>query len=426
MDKNGKPQDNEQLKNLQTPLHSTRSLLIWVIIGGIILVFGLLLGMFISKTNLNKQALMTPTPTISGTADISKTAPKRFVQLNRIEAYGSRIPIVTTLLDNVGWVPPSAYQWQDYLLIFDNTTKEIKSHNLKSGETKTIDKIRKSGVGFGTLVWPQVIEKSLYFSFVDYLQEYPIYYLNYPPVGQPKILKDKFESASFTVINGMNFLMGGLGDSCYARTDYSVFDPTTKHSWPTFSSFDGCAYGSRLLDFTKDGKAIMGQRDEDKNEPIEGLGAYMGVYRNIYRIDLKTPDQQEMLLSRDSMPQNVKSVTYFKDEEKIALFGKEIYFFDIANKSLEIVSQAPEEGLLILTFQSLENGKLCAIYTNSKETSKVHQTIEIDIASKTIHKRSESCITAPELMYPTNTAPQTLDEQIRLLDLPANYEIKYE
>src|SRR3990167_5911621 len=385
---------------VQSPRNSTIVLLILTLAA-----IGLLIG--IGSTKLNKT-----TPKIDRQqAVIAKpsAAAGRFVELDRIEPSGSKTPIITTRLDNTDWTPPIVYQWQDYLIIFDKESKEIKSHDLKSGETRVLDTISQWNLQ-EPVIWPQVIEGSQYFSYGGYMNRSPVYYVIYPLIEKPKILKDEFEGAQFMLINGVHFLKGGTGDSCYSREDYSLFDPTTKQSWPTFSSFGGCGFGPHLIDFIKDGKAIMSNRDDDKNDPFQEKGWLLGIYRNIYEIDLKNPSQQRILLSEQAMPQNVKSVQLFEDEGKIALFGNEIYLYDLKNGALETLTKAPEDGLLALTFKTFKDGKLCMAYLREKDTYDQNKFAEVNISAKTISLRSQACETASPTPYISNQNPETLDE----------------
>ena len=175
---------------VQSPRNSTIVLLILTLAA-----IGLLIG--IGSTKLNKT-----TPKIDRQqAVIAKpsAAAGRFVELDRIEPSGSKTPIITTRLDNTDWTPPIVYQWQDYLIIFDKESKEIKSHDLKSGETRVLDTISQWNLQ-EPVIWPQVIEGSQYFSYGGYMNRSPVYYLIYPPIEKPKILKDEFEGAQFITL----------------------------------------------------------------------------------------------------------------------------------------------------------------------------------------------------------------------------------
>ncbi len=398
---------------------SKPSIISWILI--IVLVsLGFVSGLYgFSKPSLKKvTANITPTPT----SKVEKTPvpTKAFSQINRIEKDGKKTPVFVNALRDDGQIGSYIYQWKDYLLIFDFSAKKIAAHNTVTGVSSEIGTITYKEGDFPSLMWPHVIDDSVYFSYGGYLQLYPVFYINHPPTTV-KILKNEFENASVTTIEDSYYLIGGTGDSCFGRGAFSRFDPSTKQSWPTFYSYSGCGEGEQIVAHIAKDRVLMSNRIMDTSEPD---GWFIGLYKDLYEINSTNPASKAYLLTAENMPKNVKSMEYFKNSNKVALFGSEIFLYDLSSKQLESVSKRPEEGFVDLYFKSLNGDILCAEYRTEQESEKTKH-IDINIKTKTITTRTKSCDVPIPTPSPVQKEPQTLQEQIDLLKLPSNYEIIY-
>lgn len=374
--------------------------------------------------NVTKVTQINPTKT---QVPIDKPEVKKtFSSIKRIEKDGKQTTIFKEVYSTNDPIL-SIFQWKDYLMIFDFESAKVVAHNMTTGVSKDISKLafnHERQFGLPRLMWPRVIDDSLYFSYGAYMASYPVFYINYPPVSEPKILIDKFEHAQFATRNDEYYLVGGLGDGCFSRRRFSKFDPKTKQAWPTFTSTEGCGEGSILLDFASDNELVMATRIEDPVKTSQRIWWFLGIYTEVYKIDPKNPAEKKMIIDSATMPKNIKNITFFSDSNKLALIGDDIYVYDINSKKLESIAKKPDTAEINLKFKTLKNNLLCMEYF-SDENGKYRKTFEINIETKTPTDRTQSCDSVKTEQFVFEKTPHTVEEQIKLLKLPSNYEIVY-
>lgn len=379
---------------------------------------------------------ITPTPTME---------PKIFREIVKFDQSGAKVTIVNSVSDEQKKRQViKISQWENYLFIYEVETKRIeqaansyrmlkklyiRTHDLKTGLDYNLGTINADRFD---RVYQKQIGNKLYITLPAFTDEYGLYFVNLPPVDKIIRVTNKGNISNITLIGQNHYLVGGFGDSCFSNTSYNLFYPESNTVFPGFNHFNGCGYGPYVFNFEDSGTILMADRVEEVPDPFQYQGLFYGIFKNIYRIDPKNPSVKDILISNEQMPKNARFAEFFKNKNKLIIYGDGVYEFDIASKSLEYIVPPPEKGLLGFSVINYEDNTICASYFRlSGDIEKDQNTdikgkyILINTKNKRFKESQQPCKYPKDKYKYSNDNPFDINKQVEKLKLPDNYKVIY-
>lgn len=366
------------------------------------------------------RSIKTAKRKLSKPQKLAPKKPKDYLIIRRVEDNGE----IKTIYKKEKDLGHSLIKWQNNLFFEISPDSSpsgfLARHDLKTGETEVVlEKVNEYETGRSPyyLMFINVIENELYFSFGAYLTARKMFYLS-SANSKPKQIKKNDLSWGFSKIeekSGYYIASGGEGDGCGGMGFYALFNPYTKTTLPKIESYFGCADGEEVLGFDNQKRAIVANHVRTENDQPANQ-----VYTYIATIPLLNPSQKNILVNKEDMPRNISLISYSEEYSQLVLIGKEVYVFDLKNGRLNKVSEINKDwdnpriynwhnSLLCLSNYGMQNGKPI-------------ESQQVNLQDGTILENTDYCKSDFSKYMPQDQA-KSANQTIRSLDLPQEYQI---
>lgn len=295
-------------------------------------------------------------------------------------------------------------------------TVVVMSLNLDTGEYKTIYKQEDTRLDISDL---QVINDTLYFTTGAYLSKGNTYWVDLNDMSEPQTLLEGF-NGRIEKRDDRYWLITGEGDACWGQGSFSILDIDTKKVTHVADTHYGCSEGEEDLGVYND-KLLVSFHSVDMAGYAED--GEDGIYSYIEAIPLDNPENREVLLSKDDMPEGIRALKLSEDKNHLILFGSKIYILNLYSNELKEYS-AVGERWLTSSIVSWKEDRLCL------RAYFPYEYAELDINSGEVNIETTECSqeTALKNSY-TKTDEEKMKETldyIYSLQLPENIIFKYE
>lgn len=308
-------------------------------------------------------------------------------------------------------------RWNDFLFYGSQgygEKVELFSHNLKTGETKTVYEEESRNRYISDL---QAIDNTLFFSVGGYLAGGATYWINLPPTGKPQKLTDS-ANGRIEFMNNRYWLIGGEGDSCWGTTNYSLLNINTKRITPVATSNVGCTEGEEFIGIDKRERMLLSFHVSNLASTPEQES--LGIYKNIVAVPLTNPSVKTEVISKQEMPVGINTIKYSEQQDKLLLFGNAVYIYDFSTNKLNKVLDVPKDWLFA-EVQSWQDDLVCL--TESKN----QKNIGVNLTTKQINENNSCVLNFSPSPKPYKEIEEAQNrELIKKLDLPLNYEFVLE
>ncbi len=315
-------------------------------------------------------------------------------------------------------------RWNNYIL-YTNSERDIPhnknniqiwKYNLDTEEAHLVFEYKNTSYDFSDLI---VIDNNLFFSLGGYLLKGRVYALNLPN-GQAQIIANAQNSSIQKREDNRYWLVGGEGDACWSEGYQSVLNPNTKKVSHILTTSFGCGGGEEYLGQDMASDELLTAYSVTDNDGLPAKKPEELGYKYVMAIPISNPKAKHFLVTKADMPQFIKSIKYFPNQNSLLLTGPNaVYSLDL--KSKKLVKLTDLNLNLSSTNPISWNEDVICISTSTNYQDRIYGLI---LQTKELIENHPSCQTPKkdQASYDEEEKLQ-IKTQIDSLNLPANFKI---